>query len=73
MKYELINSIVLSETVINENEYSVGIELYLHPTDGIAPDFNKTITVISDNKQTGFEVEKQREQEISIFIENINK
>jgi len=73
MKYELTNSVVLSETVINENEYSVDIELYIHPTDGIAPDFHKTITVVSDNKQTGFEVDAQREQEISIFIENINK
>jgi len=73
MKYELTNSVVLSETVINESEYSVDIELYIHPTDGIAPDFSKTITVVSDNKQTGYEVDVQREQEISIFVENINK
>lgn len=73
MKYELINTIVLSETMINDSEYSVGIELYIHPTDEIAPDFTKTITVVSNNSQTGFEVDAQREQEISIFIENINK
>ena len=73
MKYELINIVIRPEAVINENEYSVGIELLIHPIDNVAPDFWKVIEVVSNNKQTGFEVDKKREQEISIFIENINK
>ncbi len=73
MKYELTNSIVLSEVTIDENTYSVGIELYIHPTDGIAPDFTKTITVESNNKQTGFEVDEQRTNAINSYISEINK
>jgi len=72
MKYELINTIVLSEVTIDENLYSAGIELYIKPTDGVAPEFCKSITVESNNKQTGFEVDEQRAKEISIFMENIN-
>jgi hypothetical protein len=73
MKYEVISSQVLSEVAIDENLYSVEIGLYIHPIDGIAPDFNKNITVVSNNKQTGYEVDAQRKQEISIFMETLNK
>lgn len=73
MKYELTNSIVLSEVVIDNDNYSVDIELYIHPTDGIAPDFTKTIKVDSTNSMTGYEVDTQRTQAINSYISEINK
>lgn len=73
MKYEIIAIDFSAETVINENEYSCNITIGLHPTDNIAPDFSKTITVISENKLTGFDVDKQRQLVIDNFLIEINK
>ena len=54
------------------DEYEVTITLGLHPTDGIASDFSKDIIVLSDNHMTGFEVDEQREQAISDYLQAIN-
>lgn len=73
MKYELINTILRPEVVIDENSYSVGIELNIHPTDNVADDFWKVIEVVSNNSQTGFEVDEQRAKAIEDYINQINK
>lgn len=78
MKYELINKSISPEIEIYENgiktdTYKVIITLGLHPTDNIANDFSKDIIVTSNNAQTGFEVDVQRQQEIDNFILLINQ
>lgn len=73
MKYELIKYDYGHETEADEKgNYSINITLALHSTDGIVPDFSKDITVISNNSMTGFEVDDQRQAEISAYILKIN-
>jgi len=73
MKYELIKHDYGVETPTDEQgNYSTTITLALHPTDGIAPDFSKDITVISNNNMTGYEVDAQRQAEIEAFMLKIN-
>jgi hypothetical protein len=72
MKYELTKTDYSGETVINETEYSVNITLGLHPLDNFTPDFSKTITIVSNNSQTGFEVDTQRETAITSYLNTIN-
>lgn len=60
------------EEIINENEYSIDITIGLESTDGIVPPFSKTITVISDNSMTGFQVDAQRDQAIDDYLDLIN-
>lgn len=88
MKYELIKTDISPERTImqdildgNENiigqeptdEYEVVITIGIHPTDGVAPDFSKDIIVTSNNSQTGFEVDIQRQQEIENYLNLINQ
>lgn len=73
MKYELIQSTISPENTLENYEYEVTITLWLHPTDNIAPNFSKEIKVISNNSQTGFEVNVQREQSIQDYIIQINQ
>ncbi len=73
MKYEKIALGFSVETETDtDNKYSIKITIGIHPTDGIAPNFSKDIVVISDNSQTGFDVDKQREQAIEDFMQKIN-
>jgi len=70
---EVINEV---ETIIGQeptDEYEVIITLGIHPTDEIAPDFSKSIIVKSNNNQTGFEVDEQREQAIQDYLNLINQ
>lgn len=60
------------ERPIDENTYSIEITLGLESTDGVVPPFSKSITVISDNSMTGFQVDTQRELEISNYMNEIN-
>lgn len=86
MKYELIKTDISTERTVmqdiieNNNvvgqestdEYEVTITIGLHSIDGIAPDFSKDIIVRHNNHQTGFEVDIQREQEITNFLNYVN-
>ena len=86
MKYELIKTDISAERVVMQDiiennsvigqestdEYEVTITIGLHPIDGVAPDFSKDIIVRHNNHQTGFEVDIQRNQEITTFLNNIN-
>jgi len=74
MKYELLNTIISAEMpILESDEYAVIITLRLHPTDNIASDFSKDVVVVSNNSQTGFEVDAQREQEIQNYLNQINQ
>lgn len=62
------------ETITGQEEtgdYEVTITIGIHPTDGIGADFSKDITVTSNNSQTGFEVDIQREQAVSDYMQSI--
>lgn len=72
-KYEILAINYSAETTLEENKYSCKITIGLRSTDGVAPDFSKDIEVVSDNKQTGFEVDEQRQKAIDEFVESINK
>jgi len=69
---ELIDEV---ETITGKEEtddYEVTITLGIHPTDGIGADFSKDITVKSNNSQTGFEVDEQRQQIVTDYMTQIN-
>lgn len=85
MKYELIKTDISAERTVMQDiiedgeivgqeetdEYDVTITMGIHPTDGIGADFSKDITVTSNNSQTGFEVDIQREQAVSDYMQSI--
>lgn len=73
MKYEKTGLGYGVETIIDENKYSINITIGLHPTDNIAPNFSIDITVTSDNSQTGYEVDEQRNKAIEDYLKSINK
>lgn len=73
MKYRLLNTNISAEQSLDDNQYKVIINLNIEPIDGIAPIFSKSIEVISNNSQTGFEVDEQRELAIETFINQINQ
>ena len=83
MKYELIKTDVSAERTVMQDiveiidkeetdDYEVTITMGIHPTDGIGADFSKDITVTSNNSQTGFEVDIQREQAVDDYMQSIN-
>ena len=72
MKYEIINTYIGSEQTINDDVYKVVISIYLRTTDGVIESFFKEIEVESQNSQTGYEVDEQRETAISDFLTNLN-
>ena len=72
---EIVETIDDVETVTGQeptDNYEVIITMGIHPTDGIGADFSKDITVTSNNSQTGFEVDEQREQAVADYMQSIN-
>lgn len=70
MKYKLQSHWKETETKTDENgNYSVDIVLVVESTDEILAGANvkKTITVVSNNDQTGHEVDAQRQKEIEDY------
>ena len=72
MKYSLINFSCGVETMLDENNYTCPIKIEIHPEDGIADNFLKSIDVISQNSMTGTEVDEQRLQAVNDFMDLIN-
>lgn len=64
---------IQADVSIDDETYSNDIVIYIEPIDGIAPRFTQVIKVVHSNKQNGFEVDAQREEEIIKFVESINK
>ena len=70
MKYKLLSSWKETETETDEKgNYSVDIVLVVESTDEFLAGANvkKTITVVSNNDQTGHEVDAQRQKEIEDY------
>ena len=72
MKYEKINLGYGVEKIIDEDKYSINITIGLHPTDNIAPNFSVDIIVESNNSQTGYEVDTQRNDAVNEYLNLIN-
>ena len=76
--YEVENEdgeIVEQTRVIGQEEtddYEVTITLGLHTADDLIPDFSKDIIVRSNNAQTGFQVDEQRNLAVLEYIQEIN-
>jgi len=88
MKYTISQTDISSERVIMQNitdeqgniigqeptnEYEVDITIGLKHLDNFIPPFSKTIIVKSNNTQTGFEIDEQREQAIQDYLNLINQ
>lgn len=68
---------VIQEASVKEtptDKYFCSISLTIKDTETKAddPTFTKSFTSISDNAQTGFEVDAQRQKEIDEYIKSIN-
>lgn len=61
------------EAVIDANEYSIDITLPLITNDELAFQFSKTISVVSQNSQTGYEVDTARATAVTNYLIEINK
>jgi hypothetical protein len=61
------------ESVIDTNSYSIDITLPLITNDELAFQFSKTILVVSQNSQTGYEVDAARATAVANYLVDINK
>jgi len=61
------------EVVIDADEYSIDITLPLVTNDELAFQFSKTISVVSQNSQTGYEVDIARATAVANYLIEINK
>lgn len=66
-------NIVDNKPVSDPTKYQVAITLGLRHVDGVGADFSKQIFVISNNSQTGYQVDQQRKQAIENYLIDINK
>ena len=74
MKFELIKyDIGIESNADEDGNYSVNITIGIHCTDDIVPDFSKDITSISNNSQTGYEVDTQRQLAVDNYLISINQ
>lgn len=86
MRYIIINQSISADTdvfdtVINAdesqvitptNKYFVAITLTIQDTESMANLFTASLTVTSDNLETGFEVNAARNQAINDYLDLIN-
>jgi len=61
------------ESVIDTDSYSIDITLPLITNDELAFQFSKTILVVSQNSQTGYEVDAARATAVANYLVDINK
>ena len=57
----------------NTNEYSIDITLPLVTNDELAFQFSKTSLVVSQNSQTGYEVDAARATAVTNYLVEINR
>lgn len=72
MRFEILNTSLSVEEVIDADNYMVTITIFLTDTKGLIPDFQKGVDVISNNSMTGFEVDAQREEAIQNLLKEVN-
>ena len=88
MKYTILQTDISPERIVMQNildnegniinheptdEYEVDITLGIKYENDFIPPFSKTIIVKSNNTQTGFEIDEQREQAIQDYLNLINQ
>lgn len=61
------------ESVIDTDSYSIDITLPLVTNDELALQFSKTILVVSQNSQTGYEVDTARATAVTNYLIEINR
>tara|TARA_R110000868_G_scaffold244332_1_gene500517 strand:- start:4 stop:237 length:234 start_codon:yes stop_codon:yes gene_type:complete len=61
------------ETILDIDTYSINITLPLQTNDSLAIPFSLSVEVISNNSQTGFEVDTQRQLAVDNYLIAINQ
>ena len=62
-----------AEIALNDEEYEVIVTVCIKEENDEIPFFSKPISVVSNNKMTGYEVDEQREQAVKKYIDSLNK
>jgi hypothetical protein len=73
MRYEIIEQSVTAEIATTENKYKVTISVAIKDTECLIPNFSKYFEVESDNAQTGFEVDVQRQSVVNAYLSELNQ
>jgi hypothetical protein len=75
MQFEITKVDYGQESETDEKgDYTISITIGLKQVEGdLIPPFSKNIEVINNNSQTGYEVDKIRQNAIADFLEYINK
>lgn len=76
MRYELIKATPEAEVFLEKDkeQYSCNIQLEIKDiTSNYTTPFNVFIEIISHNKQTGYEVDKQRSEAINEYLKSIEE
>jgi hypothetical protein len=71
--FYLKDYIVEAETEINESEFSSVLTInvgVVGDKDNVIPNITNQVIVINSNKQTGFEMDEQRQKECEEFVQN---
>lgn len=68
---EIIDDIETITGTEPTDSYEVTITMEIHPTDNVASNFSRDITVTSHNDMTGFQVDDQREQAVADYMQSI--
>lgn len=61
------------ESVIDIDSYSIDITIPLVTNDELAFQFSKTISVVSQNSETGYEVDTARALAVANYLVEINR
>jgi len=73
MKFQLVQADYGKESETDEQgNYSMNITLGLKADSDLIPPFSKDIEVVSNNSQTGYDVDAQRQKAIDEFMAKIN-
>ena len=72
MRYEILETQIGAETSLEDDKYSVVIALSIKDNNNLIPNFQKWITVESNQSQTGFEVDAQRQKAIDDYLKELN-
>lgn len=73
MRYEIIEQGITAEQETTENKYKVIISVAIKDNQGLIPNFTKHLEVESDNAQTGFQVDAQRQAVVDSYLTQLNE
>lgn len=72
MKYSILTVNCGTETTLSASQYACILTVWIKPTNINIPNFFKEIEVVSGNELTGYEVDTQRDLEVSKYMTSIN-